>query len=90
MRQFLHACDFRIYSFYISFSFVELGVSLDARLLDGLEGVLFCGGPVFAAFHALVDVGEFPYTELARELVGADLGVLLGDRLFFQLRVYWW
>ena len=69
---------------------MQLGVPLDASLLDGLEGVLLRGGPVFAAFDALVDVGKFPYAELSQELVGADLRVFLGDGLFFELRVYWW
>ena len=87
MRQFLHACDFRVNPLNIPLRLVELGVPLDASLLDGLEGVLFRRGPIFAAFHALVDVGKFPYSELSRELVGADLRVLLRDGLFFQLRV---
>ena len=69
---------------------MELGVPLDAGLLDGLEGVLFRGGPVFAAFHAFIHISELPYAQFARELVGADLRVLLGDRLFFELRVYCW
>ena len=90
MRQFLHACDFRVNPLNIPLRLVELGVPLDASLLDGLEGVLFCSGPIFAAFHALVDISELPYSELARELVGTDLRVLLGDRLFLELRVYWW
>ena len=90
MRQFLHRRDLSVNPLDISLRLVELGVPLDARLLDGLEGVLLRGGPIFAAFHALVDVGKFPYSELSRELVGADLRVLLGDGLFFELGVYWW
>ena len=90
MRQFLHACYLSVDAFYISFSFVELGVPLDAGLLDGLEGVLLRGGPIFAAFDALVDISELPYAELSRELVGADLRVLLRDGLLFELGVYWW
>ena len=90
MRQFLHACYFRINPLDISFSFVELGVPLDARLLDGLEGVPFRGGPIFAAFDALVDVGKLADAQFPCQLVGADLRVFLGDRLFFELRVYWW
>ena len=90
MRQFLHACYFRINPLDISFSFVELGVPLDARLLDGLEGVLLRGGPIFAAFHAFEDVGKLADAQFARELVGADLGVLLRDGLLFELGVYWW
>ena len=66
---------------------MQLGVSLDSRLLDGLEGVPLRGGPIFASFHAFEDVRKFPYSELSRELVGADLRVLLGDGLLFQLRV---
>ena len=90
MRQFLHRRDLSVDAFYISFSLMELGVPLDASLLDGLEGVPFRGGPIFAAFDALVDVGKFPYSELARELVGADLRVFLGDGLLLQLRINWW
>ena len=87
MRQFLHTGNLGINALDISFSFMQLGVPLDASLLDGLEGVLLRGGPVFAAFDALVDVGKFPYSELPRELVGADLRVLLGYWLFFELRI---
>ena len=90
MRQLFHRRDFRIYSFDVPLRLVELGVPLDARLLDGLEGVLLRGGPIFAAFDALVDISELAYAELPRELVGADLRVLLRDGLFFELRVYWW
>ena len=82
MAQFLHARDFRIYSIDVPFSLMELGVPLDASLPDCFKSVLLRGGLIFASFDALVHIGEFSYSELSRELVGADLGVLLGDRLF--------
>ena len=66
MAQFLHARDFRIYSIDVPFSLMELGVPLDASLPDGLEGVLLRGGPIFAAFDALVDISELADAELSR------------------------
>ena len=90
MRQFLHTGYLSVDAFYISFSLVELGVPLDASLLDGLEGVLLRGGPIFAAFHAFEDVGKLADAQFARELVGADLRVFLGDRLLFELGIYCW
>ena len=84
MRQFLHRRHLGINALNISLRLMQLSVSLDASLLDGLEGVLFCSSSIcrFFTLDALVHVSELADAELSRELVGADLGVLLGDRLF--------